>query len=267
LAIANPDPSAMTPAMAEPSVSSVKRLFALSGNRCAFPKCGCPIVEPSGTVTGIICHIKARSKGGPRYDARQTQEERHGFPNLVLMCSRHSKLIDSEPRTYSVELLGEMKAIHERTGSIELSQAEARLALRLLEDYRNIYITTTGPVSVHQPKQVVIKTQRKTVKLEAPEGSIAADRSRRNYVKHLIDRYNDFAAQQPGRKFSFAAIFADIKKRFGAKWDFIGLEQFDSLCAYMQQKIDRTMRGSANRGHGHPNYSDYDDYVRKYESR
>ena len=253
--------------MKEPPLRTVKRLFALSSNRCAFPKCGCPVVEPTGTVTGIICHIRARSRGGPRFEQHQTDEQRHAFDNLVLMCGRHSKLIDSEPRTYTVDVLQEMKTTHERCGNIELSQSDARLAVRLLEEYRAIYITTTGPVSVHNPAKVEIKTQRKTVRVEPPAGSVAGDRSRRNYVKHLIDRYNEFAAQQPGRKFSYAAIYADIKKRYGAKWDMIGLEQFDSLCGYLQHRIDRTMRGGINRGNGDPNYSNFEEFVRKYESR
>lgn len=253
--------------MREPTVTAVKRLFALSANRCAFPKCSCPIVESTGTVTGIICHIRARSKGGPRYDPTQTDEERHGFENLVLMCGRHSKLVDSEPKTYTTDLLREMKSIHERNGNLELSQAEARFALRLLEDYRDLYITTTGDVTVNRPKKVVFTQTKRTVKLEAPEGSIAADRSRRNYLKHLLDRYNEFAAQQPGRKFSYAAIYADIKARFGAKWDFLGIGQFESVCGYLQQRIDRTMLGGMNRGKGIPNYSTFAAFVEKYENR
>jgi hypothetical protein len=54
----------------EPTAATVKRLFAFSKNQCAFPDCTIPIVEASGVVTGIICHIKARNRGGPRYDTR-----------------------------------------------------------------------------------------------------------------------------------------------------------------------------------------------------
>jgi hypothetical protein len=78
----------------------------------------------------------------------------------------------------------------------------------------------------------VFTQTKRTVKLEAPEGSTADDRSRRNYLKHLLDRYNEFAAQQPGRKFSYAAIYADVKARFGAKWDFLGIGQFENVCGY-----------------------------------
>lgn len=82
------------------ALTTVKRLFALSQNRCAFPGCTAPLIEDTGTVTGIICHIKARSERGPRYDANQTEEERYAFDNLLLMCGRHSKLIDSEHQLY-----------------------------------------------------------------------------------------------------------------------------------------------------------------------
>jgi hypothetical protein len=78
-----------------PGAATVKRLFALSGNRCAFPKCTSLLVD--GTkVVGKICHIKAQSKGGPRYDPNQTQVERHGYDNLILMCGRHHDVIDAD---------------------------------------------------------------------------------------------------------------------------------------------------------------------------
>src|SRR6266699_6927159 len=126
--------------MVEPSLPTLKKLFALSGNKCAFPQCYLPIVEDSGVVTGIVCHIKARSKGGPRYDAKQSTEERHGYMNLLLTCARHSKLIDSDPKTYTVEALYEMKKAQEKNGSIELSQSDALKAGSLLKEYRALYI-------------------------------------------------------------------------------------------------------------------------------
>jgi hypothetical protein len=47
--------------MSAPSEQTIKKLFALSGNICAFPGCQSPIVESAGTVTGEICHICAKS--------------------------------------------------------------------------------------------------------------------------------------------------------------------------------------------------------------
>jgi len=256
--------------MMEPSLKTLKRLFALSGNRCAFPQCEIPIVEDSGTVTGIVCHIKARSKGGPRYDAKQTDEERHSFPNLLLLCGRHSKLIDSEPVRYTVQALLKMKNLTPHNGTVEISQSDAHKAELLLQNYRAIYITAGGHVMLDSPgsvqaSHVIIKTQKRSLKFQPPIGSIASELAHRNYTKHLIDRYHDFASKQPGRTFGYPAIYAEIKRRFGAKWDFIPLHQFDDLVLFLQQRIDKTMLGSMNRGKGTPNYSTFVEFRQKYE--
>ena len=68
-----------------PSTPAVKRLFAVSGNRCAFPNCPLPLVDQaSGEVLGEICHIQARSPNGLRYNGDQSDADRHGFDNLIL---------------------------------------------------------------------------------------------------------------------------------------------------------------------------------------
>jgi len=100
--------------MAGPSVATVKRLFAVSGNRCAFPGCEERLADvASESVMGEVCHIKAKSSDGPRYDAQQTDEERHGFGNLVLLCPTHHTRVDRDPDRYTVERLLEIKAQHE----------------------------------------------------------------------------------------------------------------------------------------------------------
>jgi len=118
--------------MAGPTLATIKRLFAVSGNRCAFPGCTRPLVT-EGTVTGEVCHIEAQSANGPRYDPRQTDRQRHGFENLILMCPSHHKVIDADPETYTVERLLEIKAQHEAryAGSPEPSDEIARHFLTL----------------------------------------------------------------------------------------------------------------------------------------
>jgi hypothetical protein len=88
--------------MTGPTVATIKRLFAVSGNRCAFPGCELPLVdEASGNVLGEMCHIRARSPDGPRYDPEQTEEERHGFGNLVLLCPTHHAIVDGDVRGHA----------------------------------------------------------------------------------------------------------------------------------------------------------------------
>lgn len=97
-----------------PSVATTKRLFAVSGNECAFPKCTSTLVEPaSGKVTGRICHIKGRNPGGPRFDPEQGDAERHAFENLLLMCPIHHDVIDADEDSYTVARLQAIKSAHE----------------------------------------------------------------------------------------------------------------------------------------------------------
>lgn len=91
-----------------------KNLFAHSGNCCAFDGCTNPIFEDDGTLTGECCHIEAASEKGPRYNSKQSNEERNGYNNLIMLCSRHHKIIDSDPNKYTVEYLKELKSKHEK---------------------------------------------------------------------------------------------------------------------------------------------------------
>lgn len=220
-------------------------------------------------MTGIICHIKGRNKRGPRYDSKQTEQERHAFANLVLLCTRHSKVIDTEVERFPVELLQEIKAIHEREGAIEISRADSMKAELLLDSYRGINIKAGGHVMLNSPgsvqgDQIVIKSSKKTVKILPPGTSIASQLSKRNYVKYLIDRYHEFASKQSGRTFGYPAIYAEIKKRFGAKWDLVRLGQFADLTGFLQGRVDNTMLGRINRSKGVKSYSSYEEFLEKF---
>jgi hypothetical protein len=96
----------------------VKRLYAVSGNRCAFTRCDQLLCEPGvagepGVVTGEMAHIVAASRQGPRGRAVLDEEERNSAENLILLCERHHKIVDRRPRTYTVDVLIEMKRRHE----------------------------------------------------------------------------------------------------------------------------------------------------------
>lgn len=96
-----------------------KRLYAHSGNQCAFPGCCTPIFEDDGLYTAECCHIKAANPGGPRYDASQTAEDRNGLDNLMFLCSRHHTIVDADVETYTTEKLQQIKQEHEYRYSAE----------------------------------------------------------------------------------------------------------------------------------------------------
>ncbi|MGB8816326.1 MAG: hypothetical protein WCC66_00205, partial [Rhizobiaceae bacterium] len=86
----------------KPTVGTVKYLYA-HAFRCAFKGCRTELYrkdEHSGirTLNSRVCHIKARSEGGPRWDHNQSAEDNRAHTNLVLMCVEHSNAID-DPST------------------------------------------------------------------------------------------------------------------------------------------------------------------------
>ncbi len=95
-----------------PSVTTIKKLFALSGNLCAFPNCKNSLVDQSDNLIGQVCHIEAAEKGGERYNPKQTEEQRASFENLILLCANHH-ITTNDEKTYTVEVLIEMKKKHE----------------------------------------------------------------------------------------------------------------------------------------------------------
>ena len=96
----------------------VKRLYALSQNRCAFPGCETRLtdqVAPAEPPTnlGKIAHIVGLGRQGPRADATIPVEDLNRIENLLLLCGVHHDLVDANPRIYSVEVLATYKANHE----------------------------------------------------------------------------------------------------------------------------------------------------------
>lgn len=118
--------------------STQRDLAIFSGNICAFPGCVAPIydTEHDGFV-GEVCHIKAKSPGGPRYDPNQTDEERNGFDNQLLMCQPHHSIVDNPANltVFTVEVLQEYKRNHESRfqNTIMTEDLISRLVMKILE--------------------------------------------------------------------------------------------------------------------------------------
>jgi len=99
----------------DPKPSTVKKLFAYTGNACAMPACKNQMVDPSGTMLGKIAHIRAANPGGARYDPSMSDEERRAIDNLMVVCGIHHDIIDDEENVdeYPVDKLTRHKREHE----------------------------------------------------------------------------------------------------------------------------------------------------------
>jgi len=121
------------------SQKEIKTLCAMSGGVCAFPGCGRLLVE-SGTdaddavFLGEVAHIVADSRQGPRGESSLSDEDRDKHPNLILLCGDHHKIIDSQPNTYSVSVLRQMKADHETRARRWLVPSQTEPELRYTEE-------------------------------------------------------------------------------------------------------------------------------------
>ncbi len=99
---------------------TLKRLFALSGNICAFPDCDKVLVNQKNAKNSNICHIEAASPGGERYNPNMTDEDRADYPNLILLCVQHHDETNDVEK-YTVQVLKDMKSKHEALISETLS--------------------------------------------------------------------------------------------------------------------------------------------------
>lgn len=98
------------------STAGYKRLYALSGNHCAFDGCNNPVtVEENGVAvtTSEAAHIVGKSRQGPRGRSPIGDDERRSVMNHVLFCDFHHKLVDHNLRIYSTGVLQKMKFDHE----------------------------------------------------------------------------------------------------------------------------------------------------------
>ncbi len=121
----------------EPKPSTMKKLFALSGNKCAFPKCNERLVDSDYNMIAQICHIEAAEPGGERFNPNQSDEERRDFSNLILLCANHH-IVTNDVIVYSVDVLKKMKAEHEKlnqeNGSIFTDDDLTKLIVKLLSN-------------------------------------------------------------------------------------------------------------------------------------
>ena len=126
----------MTKPRRDYSKKTLKVLFALSGNQCAYPECANNIIEPATEyspelVTGQICHIHAVGEKGPRGKPGLTQKELNSPENLILLCPNHHTLVDKAPEgKFPAQMLLEWKAEHER-------EVDESLAARVFSNRRS----------------------------------------------------------------------------------------------------------------------------------
>ncbi len=114
--------------------ADVKKLFALSGNQCAFPECKEKLISSNGIVIAEICHIEAAEEKGQRYNPDSNDEYRRSFDNLILMCGVHHK-VTNDIKKYGVKELRTIKKNHEERYVDTQFQISESQVQEMLESY------------------------------------------------------------------------------------------------------------------------------------
>lgn len=95
-----------------PNKDTLRQLYVLSGNQCAYPGCRNLMFNHQGNFVGQICHIEAALPKGERFNPNMTNEQRRTYDNLMLMCYDHHIETDKED-LYPVHVMKKIKHDHE----------------------------------------------------------------------------------------------------------------------------------------------------------
>lgn len=166
----------MAPGPRDYKPSVVKRLFMLSGARCANPICSNSLLGIDDvTIISQIVHIEAASPDGPRYNSQMIDDQRRAFDNLLLLCLPCHAIVDNPENTqkYTVPVLRQWKEHRERSQKAERLRNSnlLRIAINAIAD---------ADVDPDAMKQDLIKAVN-------PEEKILYNSVKRN--KSLIDEY------------------------------------------------------------------------------
>lgn len=70
--------------------------------------------EDEESIVGEECHIISGKPNGPRHDPTFSPDEINSYPNLILLCRVHHKLLDDQENTFPADFFHVLKDNHER---------------------------------------------------------------------------------------------------------------------------------------------------------
>lgn len=102
------------------NTKDIKILWAKAAGRCSMPDCrkilvadASDAVPSKNSLIGENCHIVGEKEAGPRGKSILSEDERNRYPNLILLCRNHHKIIDDDEKAWPVERLHLIKGEHE----------------------------------------------------------------------------------------------------------------------------------------------------------
>lgn len=177
------------------------------------------------------------------------------YENLIAVCPTcHSKITYNE---IAQELVEERKRIL-NVETMENKNTDKTSFNINTDSINNSVVGNNNNVTLNIKKQVVKKNKY-------VEGELGYDSMKANYVSHLINRYNDYKANEVGKENMKYGIFqASLKKHFkiGATRTLNNLPvvKFEELVDVIQRRINGTTFAK-KLGKGHRNFSTFEEYI------
>jgi len=197
----------------------------------------CPFCAENDVTTLEIHHIKAIADGG--------SDEPN---NLILTCANcHSKITNG---TITKEEVYQKKLdLISRIGQHEKSSAPESNIVYLNGSTNTGIIANKLNCKLPSKPKIILS------------GTIATDRDKYNYIKHLIKRYNEFSKVNKSDTFKYVLIYKAIEREFKWEWKDAPIEKFDDLVIYLHKRIDYTMLGRIRKKRGQKNYSSFAEFL------
>lgn len=197
---------------------TIKRLYALSGNRCAFPSCERFFVNwEDDTNFSNICHIEDANPNthkADRFNPNIPDKKRADYQNLILLCSNHH-IETNDPSKYSVEALRVMKREHEKNiASLQIGQ-------NTIAKYPSVLSTL-----INQIGSSLLEDEFENIGKKAP---VTEEKILYNNIityKPIIEEYSIYQGK-------LNSIYEEIEKQGSSKKSFL-LQNIKSL--YLKEK-------------------------------
>lgn len=204
------------------SILTIKRLFALSGNQCAFPDCTVTFVNwEDETNYSNMCHIEDANPNthkADRYNSQMTDKQRSDYQNLILLCPNHH-IETNDPDKYTVRSLKEMKKAHEQ------KMAEAIFNKTPISKYPSVLNVVINSIG----SSLIVNDSDNAVKI-APD---TEQKIRFNNIKRHKSIIEEYSAYQGKLK----AIYEEIEKQGSSKKSFL-LQNIRTLYLFEKGKYD-----------------------------
>lgn len=200
------------------STLTIKRLYALSGNRCAFPGCERTFVNwEDDTNFSNICHIEDANPNthkADRFNQNMSGKERADYKNLILLCPNHH-IETNDPSKYTVESLRAMKREHEK------NIANLQVGKNIIAKYPSVFSTL-----INQIGSTLWKEEIEDFGKKAPDTEEKILHNNIISYKPIIEEFRIYQGK-------LNAIYDEIEKQGSSKKSFL-LQNIKTL--YLKEK-------------------------------